>query len=176
MCDCSVTPGCRSRRETATTASGAIGIVFASLLLLLCKKPLISVSVGVHFNMCCYDFDNSLQADVCPLRLADSSAAAGSRHLLQKRVHHFADEWFLRRNPPRIEHRETRNRLRGHCSETFADKPVIHFQISFHWNTNIYFLFLQSYLTAFWQSPLVRSTTTHLTGKVCMTECGMDRF
>ncbi|XP_041807656.1 cadherin-like protein 26 [Chelmon rostratus] len=35
VCDCSVTPGCRSRRETATTASGAIGIVFASLLLLL---------------------------------------------------------------------------------------------------------------------------------------------
>ncbi|XP_076607840.1 cadherin-like protein 26 [Chaetodon auriga] len=36
VCDCSVTAGCRSRRETAkTVAAGAIGIVFASLLLLL---------------------------------------------------------------------------------------------------------------------------------------------
>lgn len=39
VCDCSVTPDCRSLRGTATTAaSGAIGVAFASLFLLLCKK------------------------------------------------------------------------------------------------------------------------------------------
>lgn len=39
VCDCSVTSSCRSRRDTtATAAFGAIGIVFASLFLLLCKK------------------------------------------------------------------------------------------------------------------------------------------
>lgn len=39
VCNCSVTPTCRTQRKTATkAASGAIGIVFASLLLLLCKK------------------------------------------------------------------------------------------------------------------------------------------
>lgn len=39
VCDCSVTPNCQSRRETATkAASGAIGVVFATLFLLLCKK------------------------------------------------------------------------------------------------------------------------------------------
>uniref|UniRef100_A0AAQ6I8L3 Cadherin domain-containing protein n=1 Tax=Anabas testudineus TaxID=64144 RepID=A0AAQ6I8L3_ANATE len=36
VCNCSVTPTCRTQRKTATkAASGAIGIVFASLLLLL---------------------------------------------------------------------------------------------------------------------------------------------
>ncbi|XP_010753854.3 cadherin-like protein 26 [Larimichthys crocea] len=36
VCDCSVTPNCRIRRNTATkAATGAIGIVFASLFLLL---------------------------------------------------------------------------------------------------------------------------------------------
>lgn len=39
VCDCSVTPNCRIRRNTATkAATGAIGIVFASLFLLLCKN------------------------------------------------------------------------------------------------------------------------------------------
>lgn len=39
VCECSVTPNCRSRRDTTTKAAfGAIGIVFASLFLLLCKK------------------------------------------------------------------------------------------------------------------------------------------
>ncbi len=38
-CDCSVTPSCRRGRDTVTAAAfGAIGIVFASLFLLLCKK------------------------------------------------------------------------------------------------------------------------------------------
>lgn len=39
VCDCSVTPNCQSRRDIATkAASGAIGIVFAALFLILCKK------------------------------------------------------------------------------------------------------------------------------------------
>ncbi|XP_037630749.1 cadherin-like protein 26 [Sebastes umbrosus] len=37
VCDCSVTPNCRSHQGTATTAaSGAIGVAFASLFSLLC--------------------------------------------------------------------------------------------------------------------------------------------
>ncbi|KAL7407698.1 hypothetical protein ABVT39_012237 [Epinephelus coioides] len=54
VCDCSVTPDCRSLRGTATTAaSGAIGVAFASLFLLLflllmaiiltCKKEFITL-------------------------------------------------------------------------------------------------------------------------------------
>lgn len=40
VCDCSVTPNCRHPQSTATTAApGALAIVFASLLLIMCKKP-----------------------------------------------------------------------------------------------------------------------------------------
>lgn len=39
VCDCSVTPNCQSHRNISTKAApGAIGIIFAALLLLLCKK------------------------------------------------------------------------------------------------------------------------------------------
>uniref|UniRef100_A0A3Q1FVE7 Cadherin 27 n=1 Tax=Acanthochromis polyacanthus TaxID=80966 RepID=A0A3Q1FVE7_9TELE len=39
VCDCTVIPNCQSRRDTAMkAASGALGVVFASLFLLLCKE------------------------------------------------------------------------------------------------------------------------------------------
>lgn len=39
VCNCSVSPNCQSHIHTATKAApSAIGIVFASLLLLLCKE------------------------------------------------------------------------------------------------------------------------------------------
>ena len=38
VCDCSVTPNCQNRDAEITAAPSAIGIVSASLLLLLCKK------------------------------------------------------------------------------------------------------------------------------------------
>uniref|UniRef100_UPI0037E92B56 cadherin-like protein 26 isoform X2 n=1 Tax=Semicossyphus pulcher TaxID=241346 RepID=UPI0037E92B56 len=57
MCDCSVTPNCGIRRDAATNAAfGAIGIIFASLFLLLflllmavvisCKKQFTTLQVG----------------------------------------------------------------------------------------------------------------------------------
>lgn len=40
VCDCSLTPNCRNHKDAEIqAASGAIGIIFASLFLLLCKKP-----------------------------------------------------------------------------------------------------------------------------------------
>lgn len=39
VCDCSVTENCRARRNTTTRAAyGGIGVVFALVFLLLCKK------------------------------------------------------------------------------------------------------------------------------------------
>ncbi|XP_033938861.1 cadherin-like protein 26 isoform X1 [Pseudochaenichthys georgianus] len=41
VCDCSVTPNCRHPQSTATTAApGALAIVFASLLLIMCLLPM----------------------------------------------------------------------------------------------------------------------------------------
>ena len=90
VCDCSETPSCRSRRAAAMKPSfSAIGIVFASLFLLGCKNlPLVSVRETCNMlQQYCYNSDNSLQVDFCLLRLADSAAAVGSRHFMQKRVH-----------------------------------------------------------------------------------------
>lgn len=45
VCDCSVTSNCQIRRITAAKAAfGAIGVVLASLVLLLCKKPHLWIS------------------------------------------------------------------------------------------------------------------------------------
>lgn len=45
VCDCSVTSNCQIRRITvAKAAFGAIGVVLASLVLLLCKKPHLWIS------------------------------------------------------------------------------------------------------------------------------------
>uniref|UniRef100_A0A3Q3FLI9 Cadherin 27 n=1 Tax=Labrus bergylta TaxID=56723 RepID=A0A3Q3FLI9_9LABR len=55
VCDCSVTPNCRSRGDASTnTALGALGIMFASLFLLLCKTlhPLISSTEWWNMYYC----------------------------------------------------------------------------------------------------------------------------
>lgn len=127
--------------------------------------------------MYCYNADNPLQVEFCPVRFAGSPAAAGGRHLLQKRVHYFARRRFPRRNPPYIKHWEARNRLQGQCPETFANKLGIHFQIFLHANIRncVFFFFLSRYPAMSFQCPLIR-TTIHLVGKVSMMECNKDSF
>uniref|UniRef100_A0A3B4VE23 Cadherin 27 n=1 Tax=Seriola dumerili TaxID=41447 RepID=A0A3B4VE23_SERDU len=101
VCDCSAMANCRTHREGATRAtSGAVGVVFASLFLLLCKKLhhwllLESLHVPILTTHCMFNF--------CHLYLIDSSAADGCHHLLQKTVHRGADG-FIWRNPPHIKH------------------------------------------------------------------------
>ncbi|KAM4613816.1 cadherin-like protein 26 [Polymixia lowei] len=46
-CDCSVTPNCRGSRSMASQVGyGAVGMVFASLFVLLCKKRLLSLQAS----------------------------------------------------------------------------------------------------------------------------------
>lgn len=86
VCDCSVTSDCRNRRGTSSIdATGALGVVFASLFLLLRKNHWLQL-VSEYTLMCIVTV-----LIFCHHPHADSSAAARSLHDLQKRVHHFAD-------------------------------------------------------------------------------------
>uniref|UniRef100_A0A3Q1D214 Cadherin domain-containing protein n=1 Tax=Amphiprion ocellaris TaxID=80972 RepID=A0A3Q1D214_AMPOC len=93
VCDCTVIPNCQSRRDTAMkAASGALGVVFASLFLLICKEWNHSLlfSIKIHCDMHFYSSDNSLRVEI-----SHSYAADGDLHLLQKRVQNFAGRGFL---------------------------------------------------------------------------------
>lgn len=98
VCNCSINPNCQSRRETSKkAASGAIVIVFATVLLLMCKTVF-------AIKICILTMLRALHIGFSTVRLADSSAAGFSLHLLQERVRHFTYCRFLWRNPPCIKH------------------------------------------------------------------------
>lgn len=114
LCDCTGTSTCKTQRSTTTkAASHALGIIFASWLLLLSKKParwlmtypLLLWHVVTHGSFC-YS---------C---LTHSSTVDGSCRFAQKGVCQFAIWRLLWGNAPHVKHRDTRNRLQGQSTET----------------------------------------------------------